>query len=241
MNGVQFNLGGDSITFYTDTRFKTYVRQAIEEQSYWNNLVSKINISHQIDEKLKYDLPDKVNSEMERKLPNMLDNKMNYYYLTILPTQVANQLDTQITKYVNNNFQFQNILEKHKSDLNQQLEIGAKKILTEVVDDPNYHKITTEHLNAIDKKGEQKITQISKTAENKFTSIDEKFNDNIKNMKHDVENTLSSLKQSLNSVARLEKEVQTLKNDVASLKGTTIGMFLCSALIIGYLMVKNLN
>ncbi|XWV25624.1 putative ORFan [Tupanvirus deep ocean] len=205
------NVNDTIVSFCQGNSFKNYVRQAINDEMFWRDLFTNMNLNNNIDNRLTSKLPDQVKRELERILPDMMRTRYLDYIVNQFPNQVAKEINNQFPSYLNNNYQMQQILDTHKSSLKQQLESTVRDILDRISNDPKYQEVVQAHLQAIDYNGTQKIKEISDNADSQLKNIRNDFNQELYRMKNEVNSNLSNLSSQLS-------ELQNIKNEISNIK-----------------------
>jgi hypothetical protein len=205
------NIDDQLIAFCQRENFKSYVRQAVNNELFWRDFLNKWNIDDMIDNKLNAKLPKNIKKEVQRIIPNLIEIKILQYITDKFPGQVNKEINNQIPSYLNNNYQMQEILRNHSSELNSQLEICARRILGELVKDPQYQEIMNTHLHEMERKYDNKVGEISLNAAIQISNNDKTFNDELNKMKSKVNNNLLNLKQELEKINSLNKKIDELE------------------------------
>ncbi len=223
---INFN---EKIAYYCQSNsFKRYVRQAINDEIFWRDLLNNININNNIDNRLTSKLPDQVRHQLECMLPNMMEARYLNYIINRFPNQVSKEISNQLPVYLNNNYQMQQILDAHKISLKEKLELTVREILDKISNDPKYQEVVNSHLSAIDHNAEQKLDEITSNANTQLTNIQTFFDNQMKVMKKRVDENLSEF-------INLKKEVEQLKleqkNDTKQLKWIIYGSIVCSSIL----------
>lgn len=198
---ISFN--SNLVTFCQGSDFKTYVRQAINDEFFWRDLLGQLKLSETIETKISnklHKLPSLVKTELEKTLPDMMQRKFMEYVMNQLPGQITKEMNSQLPTYLNNNYQMQTILEKHKESLSNCLEIKVKEILNRIVNDPTYQEITNTQLSIMDQKTERKLREMEHT-----------FNQDRENIRAILTNDMQTLQQSLAKVDKLQKTLNNIQ------------------------------
>lgn len=86
----------------------------------------------------------------------MLGNNFSLIYFN---SHVSRSLAEQLPGFLNNNVQMQQILQQHSVVLNQQLSDAAHSVLDRVVNEDQYHTMTTRLSAAITQKSEDNLAR----------------------------------------------------------------------------------
>lgn len=212
MTTIEISVNDRIVNFCQGTNFKTYVRQAINDELFWRDWISKLNLSETIENKLNSKLPSQVRDQVEKIIPTIIETKIMNYIIQNFPSQVAREIQTQMPVFLNNNYQMQEILKKHKDELKDELETKTREILNRVVNDPNYHEVTSYHLAAIDAKGGDKIQEIDNKASDQRRTNQHVFDEQLAKMQTKVNNDLGNLKNSLDEVKTLKYTITNMQD-----------------------------
>lgn len=243
-NIMSFHIDLDTklVTFCQGSDFKSYVRQAIYDEFIWRDMLTKLNLSNTIDNKLESKIPRLAKDEVERVLPSMLETKILQYIANQFPLQVTKEMGNQMPSYLNNNHTMQKLLEEHKTYILQQLDTAVKEILTKITMDPQYHEVTKYHLDAIDTKGDNKIGEIHSKAEYQSGVNQKKFDNELQLMKQKVNKDLAELRHSLSKISELKNRLKNLEDktsgDVSLLKWSFMGLTAVMVFIFGVSAIR---
>lgn len=253
---LNFNFDDKIITFCKQDQFRSYVRQAINDELFFKDILAKLNMNDTIDTKLDKKIPKQVKNELDKILPAMVETKVEskvpkqvkneldrilpalveakilQYITNQFPAQVMKEISTQLPNYLNNNYAMQQLLNNHQNDLSYALEEKAREIINKIVNDPQYHVITSAHLAAIDEKCNQKINEIQSNASqqlfnnhNNFTTQlsdnSNKFSSQLRDMKTAVDVDMANLKQGLNNINQLYNRISMLEAKNTNLESDT--------------------
>ena len=216
------NVNGQIVAFCKTNDFTTYVRQAINNEMFWRDLLQRYSITDMVQSELNNKLPNQVRVEAQKVIREDMDN----YTRIQLPSHVAKSLSEQISGFLNNNSQMNEILSKHSSSLNQQLTSSATNTLNRVTNEEQYHLVTSSHLKNMEQRFDNWIIGLNKRATELEKEITIKFNSNLESMKQQVANELQTLTDTTKTVTRLEQEISTLKWALGLLGVGTVGIFI---------------
>lgn len=202
------------ITFCKGPNFKTYVRQAINDELFWREWMNKVNLSKEIDMRIESEVPDQVKKHVKKIVPQLVEETMNSHYSSKFPNMVNKELEIQIPRYLDNSYKMGKIMDNHKEMLTNQLDTHTHQVLDRIVNDPSHQIIANAHIKAIDEKGKQKIDEISFNAKHQLCTHDTAFNKQLENMKLQVNNDLNNLSNSLAETSKLRQQVTEIKNEI---------------------------
>lgn len=233
------------VSFCEGSNFRKYVRSAINDELFWRDIVAKMNLSTTIDDRLSSKLPSETRTQIEKMLPDMLKVRFIEYITEKFPAQVTREIKAQLPEYLNNSYQMQEILNKHKIALTEQLDATVRKIMEKIVNDPAHQEVCNAHLAAIDYKGELKINEISQKAESQMRDNKSRFDQELSQMKVSVSQEMFELKNSLSEVKLLNQRIETMnrkhEKEITNLKwlaGCAIGL---AATFLGIFAIMKAN
>lgn len=169
----------------TKKYIKSVVHNEISKENFWRDIFNKINIDNHVLSYLQNNLPTHVQRQITILLPNMVSNRIN----EILPGLVRQQLEFQLQ----NNSIFNNIFDKHSQRLNSELEVKSNDILNKIVNDDKYHELTKLHLESIDYKGNNLLSELKTKASLQEKQLNEKIDKAIEQMNTNTSRRISTL------------------------------------------------
>jgi hypothetical protein len=222
MSRDYYSFNDNLSSFCQSNKFKKYVKQAVNDEIFWRDLLNNININNNIDNRLNSMLPCNIRNQLEFILPKMMETKYLEYIVNKFPNQIAKEIDIQIPIYLNNNHQMQQILNAHKNYLKQELEEIVKEILDRISNDPKHQQIINSHLDAINCNAKRKLDVIASNANIQLFDSKQNFDQEMIRMKNSFDQNLSDLTDQLEKVSTLKKEINILKekqqNDINRIK-----------------------
>lgn len=193
------------ITFCQGSDFKKYVRDAIDDRMFWNNIITNMNLNSTIESKISSTVPKDVKNEVDRILPGLVETEFMKYSHNKLPKEVVKEVSTQMVLYLNNNYQMQQILETHKSNLNKILESSVREIMDRIMKDPKYQEVCDNHLRIINQNADNTINEMQKRFDNEMNLMIKRFNNQF--------DTISNLQK---KVTDLEKSTKNIEKEQRS-------------------------
>lgn len=140
--------------------FRKSVTKIIRSENFMKDFITNVTFTSRIDsrvnDELRSKLPYEVNREIKQQLPNLLNQ----------------ELDLSFGKYLDNHPRMIDILNDHSSKLENSLTETANEIMTKVVNEEKYNKLTDLHFKEIDRKNDERIVKIKSV-----------FNDDLNKMK----------------------------------------------------------
>ena len=86
----------------------------------------------------RWEIKSLVRRQTDKSVKNLIDNFTSYH----LPGIVGSEVALQFPSYLDNNFQLQQVLQKHAEQQNKKLLKTAENTLLELADEPKYHKVS---------------------------------------------------------------------------------------------------
>lgn len=142
---------------------KTIVIEVMNDQLFLRNMIHQLSLENLVQKELNTKLPThekRMKEKVKTYVHDIISNKLKDFQRDTIPSCVAKELTNQITSFLNNHVQMNNIIEYHTTQINLMLTETARKTLADLVDEPQYHITTTAHLNSMDTKCELKILEI---------------------------------------------------------------------------------
>ena len=171
--------------------FKQYVRQAVNDELFWNQLFENNRIKSQVKTHLTKNIPKKVNE----------------YLSTNLESMVSKNIRNLLPDYLRNNVQMQQILANHTVELNNKLSQSAKDIVNEIVNDEEYHVINKAYFDAFNNRGDTAINTMKQNGQRNIREINDR-----------CENKMKSLTSEINNIRDMKKRMNDLENSNQNLK-----------------------
>ena len=211
---VQIDFDKNFASFCQGLDFQTYVRKAISDEIWLQSLISKLQISDTIDNKLQSKTPRIVKDELKRTLPSMVEKCIQEYILNKFPHTVSKEIGNQMPQYLNNNYQMQTILNDHKVYIQKQLEDQVSEILTRITKDPQYHEITNCHLATMSTKADNKLAEINLQTESQLAKNQDTFDKQLRTMKNTTNKEMGDLKNNLEKTEILKLRLDNLEKKI---------------------------
>lgn len=235
------NLDGQIAGFCKTSDFKRYVRDAINDEMFWRNILQTYSISSMVQTELTNSVPIRVQNEANKIINKMVDERLDNYTKFQIPSHVSKALSEQIAVFLNNNAHMNQILETHSASQNMQLYSSAMETLHKVVNEPQYHMVTNAHIDAMKTKYDESLLTINKNAEQQVLSNESKFNLQIESFKHQVNSETALLTETRVKLSQAETRIAELSNDIGIIKvilGAFVGFCAVGFGAMGYVMKK---
>lgn len=147
---------------------------------FWRTLFENVRIQEKVTSEISTQMPRQAQQYLSAHVPNMINQGL----LDYLP------------KFLAQNHQMQEILQKHAIVLEDQLETRSRAILKKIVEDPEYHYVNRAYFDAFDRQTNAAI----KFAEKRMDSV--------------VNTKMSAFDEQTRKIKTLENENQGLKNNL---------------------------
>lgn len=208
--------------FCREENFKTYVREAINSEFFWRDILHTYQLDSHIESKVKNTVPDLVKNQtsnlkntIKESVDKFVTEKLEAYTKSQLPGNLAIELNNQIPLYLNNNHHMRQILDSHIQQLTFTLYSSAKETLDKLTNEEKYQSITTSHINNMTIRN-----SIALDAQLQQNSI--KFADQVSSYDDQINSTISTIirraEQSMYRFDEFNSTVTTLKNRIDTLE-----------------------
>jgi molybdopterin-binding protein len=207
-NAIQLKVN-EVVPGQVQTEIRTQLTAAI-----MNKLASIL--PDQVQKQLKLSAPEIIEQEAKTIVAKIASKYMKDYIRDSLPDKVKEQIEIQFAQFFNANQRMSQILSDHSKKLNEDLSATANSILYTLVQDPRYHQVTIEHLNALDQKFDTEMKILHKL------NLDQLENQK-QNYDLSLQNCVSGFKGGFDGLAKtVQSELTTVQN--ANLKMSQLDM-----------------
>lgn len=196
---------------------RNIVNEVVSDQLFLRNIIQQLSLENCVQKELGLKLPShvqRIKDKVKTYVHEITNTKLTDFQRDTIPSQVAKELTNQITAFLNNNTQMNQIIDYHTTQLNKVLTDTASRTLAELVNEPQYHLTTNAHLNAMDTKCDLKILEIQSVLNQQLTNNYQFFNEQLTSLKNTNDRELKELKDTL-------QDVKQFKNDFSSYKVIT--------------------
>jgi DNA anti-recombination protein RmuC len=214
------NFKHELVTFCGTQDFKTYVRAAINDELFWRDMFNKMSVNDMVRRELDNKIPsiknDVVNEARHiatNTANNVANDKLNNYSQYQLPGHIAKALQDQVTSYLNNNVQMNQILTNHSQSLNQQLYATAQEILAKLVAEPQFQQIQIAHTHQMTLSFNEFMEKIRISANQQLDANTNQFKVQMSDMQKQVKEELKTISEANRRLDDLsDKLVKTINN-----------------------------
>jgi len=225
-------INGEIVAYCKTNDFTQAVRRAVNDEMFWRDLLQRSNISMLVQNEMNNKLPSSVSQEVRNIVPRMVQDQLDNYTRIQIPNQVAKNLSDQISVYLNNNQQMQQILHNHSDKLNTELDSSARDILNQVTNEEKYQTVTNSHIDNMN-------NRFTINTNTQLAQQQGEFNSNLQMMKNQVNNEIKNFIDTNNKVKDQEITINNLKHDIGHLQNAIGGLFIfISVITIGVLLMK---
>ena len=248
------NVNGQIVAFCQTNDFEKYVKKVINDELFWRDLFQTFNIKPLVQNELNDKVPtlvkneaNKVIKELTKDMNKLVKDQLDNYTQFQIPSHVSKALADQITGFLNNNTQMNQILIQQSNALNQQLYNSATDILTKLVNEEQYHQLTNLHISAINSKCDEALKNQQGDANRQLSSQDRTFNLKLNQMQQQVSSELVTITQANEQIkeqkSKLEKQqskLEKMEKTVSSLTFTIniLGLGLAIVTGVGFYLFK---
>lgn len=198
----------------------------MSDELFWRDFLSSF-----AKKDLLADIPEKVQHETNRLVPNLVRSELETFARVQIPSHVSNALVQQLPGFLNNNVQMQQILREHSVELNQQLVDSAHTVLDRVVNEDQYHTMTTRLSAAITQKSEENLTRLTNEANRRLNSNDSEFQSALAEMRNQVNTQLQQVTESNRRLDTQDEKIKQLQGELSSLRWV-VGICSGSAVVV---------
>lgn len=196
------------ISFCQKEMFKSYVRDAINNEMFWRDIFDR------------YRVESRVDNHLSSKVPQLVRDNVTY----TLPGLVVEQLGKQLPTYLNQNIEMQRILTDHAQRLNQTLETSARTHLQKIVNEDQYHEVHKAFFDAINSRTNTVINEIKQNGQTA-----------INMMQQQCDQRLSHFSEQVGKLDGFERSTKELEQKVSNLEYRTSSLLWCWGLTVGVL------
>jgi hypothetical protein len=200
------------------TEVKTQIKKQLAEKISAALNKQLPEIKSRIISKIDEELFDMITEKSQPIITRLVNESLTHYINNILPSHVNSYLEMQFTNYLNNHTQLQMILSNHSAKLNHQLAI----ILGNMTDDPQYHQITTSHLQSLEYKFTDEMGKLHNMSSNQMATQEDLFNVHLETYTKTINLLTTEVKEKILLINRLCEENVQLKKDSTTLKAENI-------------------
>jgi hypothetical protein len=183
---------------YTSRRFKREVRNAVNDQLFWSDMINnhfrRNNLNKKVDDRILEKLPSAVKSNLDNQLPGL----------------IALQMNKQLPNWLENNRRMQNILDtqltKVEKRINEITDRRVKEVLSKNED------IIGNNLRDIhNQKFIAQMNEMKQESRAQMNSLES-------SVKSNVNTTIVSLRSKTDEVLKLRKDIKGMQRDIQSTK-----------------------
>lgn len=193
------------------TSVKDYVRHIVNSEMFWQDLFRNVQITNLISQELNNNVPRYVADHVPRQVKNYLDIQ--------LESLVLKGVLHQLPSVVANNYQMQQILRDHATQMKTYLQSVAREEVDKIVNEDKYHIINARYFAALDARGRERL--------NKFEGDG---NDLMRKLQNKYDSDFKQLQSELSHLSELKREIENLNNQIWWLK-VAIGVLTIGGMI----------
>lgn len=231
------NINGQLVAFCKTSDFKSYVRSAINDEMFWRDILQRYSVQSLVRDELNNSLPSQVRLEADCIVNKLVNDKLKDYTQFQIPSHVAKALSEQVTRFLNNNVQMNQILAQQSASLNHSLSESAAATLHRVVNESTFHETTRLHVAAQKQIYDEKLKEISDSALKQLYQQEDRFKHKMTEMEEKITGKLVLL-DSANEKIRclhtdLDKKEERIKVLEKSNRNVKTGLICTAALSLG--------
>jgi hypothetical protein len=234
--------------FCQEATFKRYVRDAINTEFFWRDILQNLQFKNDIDNRVDSKMSD-IKDKIRLSTTNLVNEKLELYTKSQLPNnilyelnrQLPDQLSKQLPAYLDTNHKMQTILNTHIDNLTTELYNSAKETLDKLTNEEQYHSITTSHLNSM-------AVRYNESVDNQLDKNNAKFNEQLSSHESKtnalIQDVISNVNKSLEKfdnfnknadnmalrLTKLEKKIESMKNTTSSTQHYVMALYVIGIL-----------
>lgn len=182
------------VKFSKSPLFRERVCEILNNQILWHDIIQHLNLNTLINDRVDFLVKQEVNTIV----PPLVKSEIDKYAMYTLPTQVNTLLS--------NSPIMQQILQSHSNQLNTELESTARKFLTRLVNEDQYHDMTKSYLTSCRSRFDKFTEQCNDSVTDTLTSVQYMVDQKVQR--------IETLEQ---TVANQETQIQELQYYTCSL------------------------
>jgi len=225
------NLNGQLVAFCKTTDFKTYVKNAIDDKLFWHDLFQRYSVESTVHNELNNKVPSMVKSEANKAIKELtkdqtklVNDQLENYTKFQIPSHVSKALSDQITSFLNNNVQINQILSQHSISLNQQLYNSASDTLAKVANEDQYHQVTNLHISAANLRFDEALVKQNSDANKQFALQDKTFSNKINEMQKQVNSEIQTLTNANDKIRDQQSKLEKQQTKIEKLERNMSGL-----------------
>lgn len=230
------NINGQLVAFCQTTDFKTYVRKAVNDELFWRDILNTYSISSMVQNELNNKLPTQVKSEtllvvnkMVSEQNTKVSDQLESYTRIQIPSHVSKALQDQMTGFLNNHVQMNQILAQHSENLkqnfmqysaslDQNLRDSAARALSEVTNDPQHYALAQQHITIQNQKFEIALVNQNKQFNDNLIAHNGQINEYVKKVNEHVNRELQTVTEANKKVEEQTKVIEKQNKKIDKLE-----------------------
>jgi hypothetical protein len=149
--------------FSQKREFTKAVREAVNDELFWRNLLEK------------YDLSKKQEKKVKKLVQEQLDQYTN--------NQIPSHVSKNFSLFLNNNIALNLILREHEEKLRNELTVKAREILDQITNEEQYQQVTTSCLRNMENRFKDELNSQNNSFHEFLLFSEKKINDEISLLK----------------------------------------------------------
>ncbi len=143
----------------SEKELETLLIRIVSRNTVRDQLMDKYYIKSIVSDKLNKDLPDLIGSRVDQ----------------LVPGHVSSEINKQLPNFLENSRQMQDILQRHSQNLNQKLESSARDTLIHIVDEDQYHQVNEIYFNAFRNRGDTEVNKMWTKCNHKLETFEQEI------------------------------------------------------------------
>ena len=212
-SNVSLGLNNDFITFCATQNFKNYVKEAINDELFWRDIFGKYSLENTIDSTLQAKM-----RKIREEIKTTIDDQISHFATYSVPGLVSKSLNDQISIFLLNNAQMQNMLHIHLDKTKEQIKITAHDIMDKISNEDKYHTMMIKSGESLD----NRINDIIRIEEMRFNSklieMQNHFNNYLNEINTNIASKIKHIDNLEITVSEHQKDINELKRNITVLQ-----------------------
>jgi len=171
--------------------FKRYVRAAINDEYFWQNIIQRMQVTNMVDSHINEQVPSRVRQHLD----------------DVLAGRVSQEILKQLPHILDNNHRMQQILAEQRTSMTETLERAGREVVERIVNEDQYHEVNQAYFDTFKRKGDVGLS-----------NFEDRGSLAIQQMEDDCKNRLSELSERLNETRIYQDKTNELQNRLTELE-----------------------
>jgi len=225
------NVNDLMLTFCMTNEFKKHVRQAINDEMFWRDILTKYNITDGVKKEIDNQLRDKMPTQVKNEAKAIINKMVNDFEKTMtqkldqciqfgIPNSVAKALHDQITGFLNNHTQMNQIMAQHLANLNSELYASVANILHKLVNEDQYHQVSNAHMESMKVKFNELMNTMNVKSDSQTMQIDTMAKNKMKTIEDDAKSKMKMIDDANQRIDTQNNVIHSYQKRISDLEDT---------------------